>query len=509
MAHPSLELRGLELVQSLESVPRGLYAIGWSPDGTAFAATGTHGVVAVWSEGVGQPRLLRGHSKSKDVLALAWHPRRQTLATASLDGTVRLWNVDTGRSRVFCRLDEELRGVAWSPGGPLVALTDKKGGIGVWDAEEGDQLLHARVHNSFVNRPCWSPDGRLLVTGSGDKTINVQTSHDLQLVHRLRGHNDIINDIALSPDGGLIASASRDATVRVWDLHRGTEIAVLEGHSAGVVCVRFSPDGDLLASGSPGLDPTVRLWRCRDWECVAVLPRHGFDGIGGLDFHPLQPLLAAKDKVSQRIDYFRIDYDLLRDVDVRPDSRRYVNAKVVLLGDTGVGKSGLGLVLSGHEYRPTDSTHGRNVWTFGSPGGRNTRAGQPDQGKSCSGISPGNPAYRLVHQLHLNEVAVALVVFDSRSETDPFAGVKHWVRALAQARRLEGARARLCGPYLVAARADRGGFGGHQAAHPGDAPPTGPGRLLRDQRQGRLAGHRPRAAIRDGIDWDALPMVSY
>ena len=62
----------------------------------------------------------------------------------------------------------------------------------------------------------------------------------------------------------------------------------------------------------------------------------------------------------------------------------------------------------------------------------------------------------LVHQLHLNEIAVALVVFDSRSETDPFSGVKHWVRALAQARRLEDTVTPLR-TYLVAARADRGG----------------------------------------------------
>ena len=67
----------------------------------------------------------------------------------------------------------------------------------------------------------------------------------------------------------------------------------------------------------------------------------------------------------------------------------------------------------------------------------------------------GQPGYRLVHQLHLNEIAVALLVFDSRSETDPFSGVKHWVRALAQARRLEETVVPLR-TYLVAARADRG-----------------------------------------------------
>ena len=49
----------------------------------------------------------------------------------------------------------------------------------------------------------------------------------------------------------------------------------------------------------------------------------------------------------------------------------------------------------------------------------------------------GQPGYRLIHQLHLNEVAIALIVFDARSETDPFASVRHWERALRQAQRLQ------------------------------------------------------------------------
>ena len=71
----------------------------------------------------------------------------------------------------------------------------------------------------------------------------------------------------------------------------------------------------------------------------------------------------------------------------------------------------------------------------------------------------GQPGYRLIHQLYLNEVAVALIVFDSRSETDPFSGVKYWVRALAQARRLEGAAAVPLKVYMVAGRADQFGVG--------------------------------------------------
>jgi hypothetical protein len=64
----------------------------------------------------------------------------------------------------------------------------------------------------------------------------------------------------------------------------------------------------------------------------------------------------------------------------------------------------------------------------------------------------GQPAYRLIHQLHLGEVAVALVLFDSRSETDPFAGVSYWARALDEA-----TRGFPLVKFLVASRVDRGG----------------------------------------------------
>ncbi len=47
-------------------------------------------------------------------------------------------------------------------------------------------------------------------------------------------------------------------------------------------------------------------------------------------------------------------------------SLSYSNAKVVLLGDSGVGKSGLCLALTGQPFAPTASTHGRHVWTFDS-----------------------------------------------------------------------------------------------------------------------------------------------
>jgi hypothetical protein len=249
------------------------------------------------------------------------------------------------------------------------------------------------------------------------------------------------------------------------------------------------------------------LWRCRGWEQVAFLPLQDFDGLGGLAFHPSQPLLAVKNQEFHKVDCYRVDYALLDGAAAGPGSRRYGNAKVVLLGDTGVGKSGLGLVLSGQPYKPTDSTHGRNVWTVDaeevevSGGGTQTR-------EVLLWDLAGQPGYRIIHQLHLNEVAVALLVFDSRSETDPFSGVKYWARALAQARKLEGADAVPMRTYLVAARADRGGVGVSAERVRAMVDDLGLDGVFETSAKEGWHITEVTEAIRDGIDWDALPMIS-
>jgi hypothetical protein len=120
----------------------------------------------------------------------------------------------------------------------------------------------------------------------------------------------------------------------------------------------------------------------------------------------------------------------------------------------------------------------------------------------------GQPGYRIIHQLHLNEVAVALIVFDSRSETDPFSGVKYWARALAQARKLEGTSAVPMRAYLVAARTDRGGVGVSAERIQAMVSDLGLDGFFETSAKEGWKVAEVTQAIRDGIDWDALPVIS-
>ncbi|WP_232837237.1 TIR domain-containing protein [Lentzea terrae] len=312
-------------------------------------------------------------------------------------------------------------------------------------------------------------------------------------------------DILVQESGhGLIAfTPPGKPEIEIIPFFRFDGASVLEGHTKLVTCARFSPNGEYLASMS--MDNTIRIWRCEDWQCVAVLPREEISGRGGLAFHPTKPLLAIKDRNG--VDVVRLDHQVLGRIGAARTSRRYANAKIVLVGDTGVGKSGLGLVMSGQPFAPTDSTHGRNVWTF-EKSIETTPSGDVQTRETLLWDLAGQPGYRMVHQLHLNEIAVALVVFDARSETDPFAGVQYWSRALAQARRLDGAAAVRLKAFLVAARTDRGGTAVSRARIERAVQQYGfDGFIETSAKEGWGVDELIRAA-RGAIDWDAVPVVS-
>jgi class 3 adenylate cyclase/GTPase SAR1 family protein len=270
--------------------------------------------------------------------------------------------------------------------------------------------------------------------------------------------------LAFDATGAVLACGCDDGTVKLLDAANGKLLRTLEGHTSMVEAVTFSSDGSLFASKSD--DGTVRVWHTETWAIAAVIPEptHPVNIIRGLALHPSRPMLAVvgsrpgtpKSHRGRLTHLWEFDIELLLSGQLAPQTVHYVNAKVVLVGDTGVGKSGLSLVLNNRKFEATDSTPGRHVWTFDS---REVRldSSRKQTRETLLWDLAGQPGYRIIHQLHLNEVAVALVVFDARSETDPLAGVRHWERALRVARQRERAPAIPMRKFLVSARIDRGG----------------------------------------------------
>jgi small GTP-binding protein len=258
----------------------------------------------------------------------------------------------------------------------------------------------------------------------------------------LKEHNNFVNNVAWSPNKRLLASASWDTTIRLWDANSGKALQVLEGHSGRVYWVEFSAEGSWLASKSS--DNTIRLWRCNTWACVAVLNESEIDMMGNVAFHPHLPILATLGEKDTIIRIWELDEAVL--LGQAKENVNYTTAKLVLVGDSGVGKTGLGWRLAHGEFKEHASTHGQQFWSIPELGLKRK------DGTECEAVLwdlAGQHVYRQIHSIFLENVAAALVLFDPSNRQDPLKGAQFWLEQLK-------GKGKLPPTVLVGARVDRG-----------------------------------------------------
>lgn len=494
--------RGITLQDSFPVPHSTVSNLAWSLDGERLAFATDSGDLYIKSFDDGELLHIKAHTSS--ILSLAWSPDGEHLASGGIDHKIALWHPVSAQKVDELTLHKgAVRCLTWSSDTGHLASGSDDGTVRIWHRESHKSLRILRGHSSWIRSLAWSPSG-LLASSSDDRTIRIWTASGTCL-RVLEAHSLWVLDIAWSPDGETLASASGDRTLRIWDPQDGNLTEIVEGHTQSVTSVDFSHDGQFLASKA--LDSSLRLWRPATWEPLGVVEETTQDyPRRGLAFHPSRPVLASVGEGSHKVNIWLLKAKMLKQAADSARSVQYANAKVVLVGDTGVGKSALGLVLSNHKWVPTESTHARHVWTFQIEDVK-TQQGGTETRETLLWDLAGQPGYRLIHQLHLHDVALALIVFDARSSIDPFSGVHHWDRALRQSRKAQEGSAVPLRKLLVSARTDRGGLA------------VGRARLEKLVQELGLDGYHKtsaktgegveelRRAIHDSVDWDALPRV--
>ena len=217
---------------------------------------------------------LVGDSSSPDVTGVAFSPGGNLLAIGEADGYVRLWNPATGRAAgAPLPLDTGKAGgvlaVAFSRDGTLLASIGGDGYVRLWNLATGqavDAPLPADIGSlSGVNAVAFSPVGQLLATAGTDGYVRLwDPATGRPARARLPadpGTGGGVSGVAFSPAGNLLASAGADGYVRLWNPATGRLAGaplLVEDPAEGGFAVAFSRDGTLLATA--GADGAVRLW---------------------------------------------------------------------------------------------------------------------------------------------------------------------------------------------------------------------------------------------------------
>lgn len=421
--------------------------LAWSPDGTRVAAGFYGDTVAIWDMESGRRIKVLARQASEGpggVCNIAWSPDGKWLACGAqvpLLYSTRDWSVAQ-------TLEGEPWGISWSPDGELLALQGQQPDlINIWEVSSGALIKELKDEGmTSLYSSAWSPDGETLATVSYSE-IRLRRRGTWRTTRILRGHEKGVNALAWSPEGNLLASAGDDHLVYIWKGGRPTK--ALEGHTEDVTVLSFSFDGKLLLSKSN--DNTYRIWRCDTWKEVSVLNvkddlHRPWPG-GGLSCHPFQNTIAILDDEEKTIKILDVSLEDAVASGIADDSVQYTTAKLVLVGDSGVGKTGLGWRLKHGEFKEHSSTHGQQFWVIDELGET-----LPD-GTDCEAVLwdlAGQPDYRLVHALYLDDVDLALVLFDPTNRQEALAGVDFW---LGQLLRPDETLRR---SILVGARTDRG-----------------------------------------------------
>lgn len=195
---------------------------------------------------------------SAEIKTLAYSPDGRLLALASTDNRIRLWEANTGKEiQQLIGHDAAVTSLAFAADGKTLASGSYDGTVRLWEVVTGKLLQKLSANNSWVTAVAFAPDGKTIAAGGRHRALQAwqaDTGQELWKVQRPLW----VTALLFSRDGRTLVSTSKYDGLRTWDAASGDERAKLEGHQGHVHALALAPDGQTLASA--GSDRTVRLW---------------------------------------------------------------------------------------------------------------------------------------------------------------------------------------------------------------------------------------------------------
>jgi WD40 repeat protein len=196
---------------------------------------------------------------------------------------------------------------AVSPDGNILASTNFKRTIDLWDMTTGKGCIVLDGHQDRVEAVVYSPDGKWLVSGSVDETLRFWSVAGGREMRKTEMPAARIRRVVFYPDGKLLAVVAEHGVIYLHDSGTGRALAQLplareknafpQGVSRGAdwtpsFALAFSPDGRILAAVNK--DEKVCLWDVRSRKKILTIPpAKGKNWITAISFSPNGQILAS------------------------------------------------------------------------------------------------------------------------------------------------------------------------------------------------------------------------
>jgi WD40 repeat protein len=178
--------------------------------------------------------------------------------TTTRDATQNGWRL---------RLEEHIRGFAWSPDGrrAVVALAD--GMLTVVNLVDGTVERVFEAHRHGVQAVAWSPFPALIISGGEDGCVRWWRALTGELIGERQGGAPWVEHVKCSPDGLLVATAA-GKHLRVWNAS-GEQVFASDAHASSITSVAWRKDSQAVVTTNSG-GVQVLEWHAQ--QPISALP---------------------------------------------------------------------------------------------------------------------------------------------------------------------------------------------------------------------------------------------
>lgn len=219
--------------------------------------------------------MLAQHSSSAQAKASATPPPIPTGAQAVL---------------VFAQHTQQVRSIAWSPDGKMLASGANDAQLLTWDTTGA--VLARRAQPGPVRAVAWSPDGMLLAAGAANRVswLNARTGE--QQAQSQHAHDGTVTTLAWSPRQPYrLVSGASDMKAIVWDTATFTPQTTFLAHTSPIEAASWASDNNTIATSSRG--GVVRVWAADSGQEVHPLYIDAQKPMRALAFNLANNLLAV------------------------------------------------------------------------------------------------------------------------------------------------------------------------------------------------------------------------